>query len=228
MDVTSKPLTALELMADEVKEIEEVYVKDAYNCIANEFDKTRHCHWKGVVDFVNSLTSGCHVLDAGCGNGKNMQIRMNDIKYTGCDISEKLVEICKKKELNVILANIKALPFDNEFFDAVVCIAVLHHIALEQDRLGALEELLRVLKPGGKLLFQVWAREQELTSRFIPIQIKKNDFFVTWKSNDEIIKRYYHLFSEVEIKILLSQLYNIKVISISYEKDNWSIILQKN
>jgi hypothetical protein len=42
-----------------------------------------------------------------------MQIRQNDLKYTGCDISEKLVEICKGKNLNVILANIKVLPFDD-------------------------------------------------------------------------------------------------------------------
>jgi SAM-dependent methyltransferase len=109
-----------------------------------------------------------------------------------------------------------------------MCIAVLHHITSDKDRLGALEELLRVLKPGGKLLFQVWAREQELTSRFIPIQRDKNDFFVTWKNNDgKIIKRYYHLFLELELKILLSQLYNVKIISMTYEKDNWSIILER-
>lgn len=207
--------------------MEEIYVKEAYNQIADEFDRTRVCHWKGVVDFVNLLEPDSYVLDAGCGNGKNMQIRKQEIKYMGCDISEKLVDICKNKGLNVIISNIKTLPFPDDSFDAVICIAVLHHINSDKDRIDSLIELLRVLKSGGKLLFQVWAKEQTLTQRFI--HINGNDYFVTWKNNDDtLIKRYYHLFSELEIKILLSQLFGVKIIKLTYEKDNWCVILQKN
>ena len=164
-----------------------------------------------------------------------MQIR-DDLKYIGCDISEKLLEICTKKGLNTILANIKNLPFLDNTFDHIICIAVLHHISVREERINAINELLRVLKPGGKLLFQVWAREQKLTSRFIPIvSSHKNDFFVTWtmKQGDkinvkeQIIKRYYHLFPELEIKELLAQLHGIKIISKTFEQNNWCVILEK-
>ena len=176
------------------------------------------------MNFINSLDKDTLVLDAGCGNGKNMQIR-NDLKYIGCDTSDKLLEICKTKELNVVNANIKDLPFPDETFDNIICIAVLHHITLEEERLNTVNELLRVLKPGGKLLLQVWAREQELTNKFI--QIKDNDFFVTWSSSDKILKRYYHLFTELEIKQLLAQLSSVKLIDKTFEKNNWCLTLEK-
>ncbi len=45
--------------------------------------------------------------------------------------------------------------------DAVVCIAVLHHISSERRRVRLLHELARVLRPGGRALVTVWASQQE-------------------------------------------------------------------
>ncbi len=45
--------------------------------------------------------------------------------------------------------------------DAVVCIAVLHHIASAARRVRLLAELARVLRPGGRALVTVWASQQE-------------------------------------------------------------------
>jgi SAM-dependent methyltransferase len=45
--------------------------------------------------------------------------------------------------------------------DAVLCIAVLHHISSRARRLRLLSELLRVLRAGGRALITVWASEQE-------------------------------------------------------------------
>jgi SAM-dependent methyltransferase len=212
--------------------MEKIYVEDVYNEIADDFDRTRYFPWPSVVNFINSLEKDSSVLDAGCGNGKNMQIR-NDLKYIGCDNSEKLLNICKNKGLDTVYSNIKNLPFLNATFDNVICIAVLHHINLEEDRVDTVNELLRVLKPGGKLLFQVWAKEQTLTKRFIQIKSNSNDYFVTWKKNGKngqdtkILKRYYHLFPELEINELLAQLYNIKVIAKTFEQNNWCVTLLK-
>ena len=66
-------------------------------------------------------------------------------------------------------------------------------------------------------------------AKFIPIKSDEpNNFFVTWKCKDDrILKRYYHLFSELEIKQLLAQLSGIKIINKSFEQDNWCIILEK-
>ena len=53
------------------------------------------------------------------------------------------------------------LPYASLRFDAVLCIAVLHHITSPARRIEMLTELLRVLRPGGKALVTVWATEQE-------------------------------------------------------------------
>lgn len=53
-----------------------------------------------------------------------------------------------------------ALPFRDESFDAVLSIAVVHHFATTERRVGALRELARVLRIGGRLVITVWAMEQ--------------------------------------------------------------------
>ena len=207
-----------------IMDLESTYVKDVYNEIAQAFNITRYNHWPSVVNFINSFEQNSLLLDSGCGNGKNMEIR-KDINIVGCDISEELIKICKNKNLNVLLANIKKLPFNNNIFDGILCIAVIHHIDKFDDRLNTINELIRVLKPNKKLLIQVWAKEQKLTEKFIPIN-DQNDFFVTWKK-DSITKRFYHLFTEQEVDNMLNKLQNIKIISKTFEADNWSIIIEK-
>ena len=47
-------------------------VVSVYNEIADHFDVTRAYLWKSVKEFINSLDKNSVILDAGCGNGKNM------------------------------------------------------------------------------------------------------------------------------------------------------------
>ena len=53
------------------------------------------------------------------------------------------------------------LPYASNRFDAVLSIAVLHHITTPSRRIHMLTELLRMLRPGGKALVTVWATHQE-------------------------------------------------------------------
>ena len=52
--------------------MENKYVLKPYMQIAEHFDKTREYMWKGIKDFIKSKNSSDFLLDAGCGNGKNM------------------------------------------------------------------------------------------------------------------------------------------------------------
>jgi alkylated DNA repair protein alkB family protein 8 len=45
----------------------------------------------------------------------------------------------------------------------VISIAVIHHFATEERRIRALQELWRILKPGGTLLVFVWAKEKDVS-----------------------------------------------------------------
>ena len=52
------------------------------------------------------------------------------------------------------------LPYRDNCFDAVISVGVVHHFASVKRRMGALCELARILRPGGKLLVYAWALEQ--------------------------------------------------------------------
>lgn len=60
----------------------------------------------------------------------------------------------------VIALDNLALPFRDESLDAVLSIAVVHHLATTERRICALRELARVLRIGGRLIISVWAMEQ--------------------------------------------------------------------
>ena len=97
---------------------------------------------------------GYLVLDVGCGTATYTLplARLTEATIIGIDVTpETLTEGRKVIPGNVRLAGADAvrLPFADGTFDAVVGNAVLHHLPLER----AVPELIRTLKPGGKLCF---------------------------------------------------------------------------
>ena len=203
--------------------IEDKFVKNVYNTIANEFDNTRYRPWTCVETFLDSIPSNSTIGDIGCGNGKNM-LHRNDCINIGCDFSTGLVDICQKKNLNVICGDILNIPFKKENFDYTICIAVIHHLSTVEKRKQSISELLRVTKSGGKILILVWALEQENNSRRKFIQ---QDNYVDWKDKKQNLlgKRYYYVFKQNELESLIDD--KRLIIKSFYEKGNWGIILQK-
>ncbi len=53
------------------------------------------------------------------------------------------------------------LPYRNDQFDGIICIAVIHHLSTLARRQAAVVEMARILRPGGSMLLYVWAMEQE-------------------------------------------------------------------
>lgn len=50
-------------------------------------------------------------------------------KKFGCDFSDQLIKICNEKNFNCFVSDCLKIPCRNEFFDYVICIAVLHHLS---------------------------------------------------------------------------------------------------
>jgi SAM-dependent methyltransferase len=101
---------------------------------------------------------GGRLLDVGCGEKPYEWLygsRVTD--YIGCDW---LATVHSSRHLD-LFADAAALPFRNEVFDTVLCTEVLEHLP---DPHRCLEELSRVLRPGGKLIlstpFICWLHEQ--------------------------------------------------------------------
>jgi SAM-dependent methyltransferase len=167
------------------------------------------------------------VGDIGCGNGKNMYLSRKDIKFKGMDFSKEFVKICKLKNLDVIEGNILDIPFEDNYFDNVICIAVIHHFSERKDRIKAIEELLRITKPKGKILIYVWAFAQPENSKR---KFKTRDEMVPYKKiNGEVYFRYYHLYDKGELENDINQIkkYNFNLLESGYEYGNYYVIIEK-
>lgn len=199
--------------------------KDIYNLIAKDFDRTRNAIWQCVLNFSKSFNKESKILDLGCGNGKNMQylLRNGHSNVIGCDISTSFVEICKKKRLNVIEANIMNLPYEDNTFDYIICIAVLHHLETEEDRLKGISEMMRILKPDGKILITVSSYESPFYKN---MDMSRQDVLVPWKNSygAEICKRFYHFFKQYELDELCKKSNATIKLSI-FEHDNWVVVI---
>ena len=216
------------------------YVTNTYNTIAHEFSHTRFSVWSNVAKFINSFPTKAICLEVGCGNGKNMLLR-DDLTFHGCDVAEEFVKICKNKQLHVITANNLSLPYQNNSYDYVLSIAVIHHLASYQHRKQAIKELIRVTKPSGQIFIEVWACEQgkEGTNSF-----ETQDVLVPFRNKHtrEILgNRFYHVFIKDELQTIIQDINedinneltnslcteNIQIIEEFYEKGNWGVIIQK-
>ena len=198
------------------------HVKDVYEKIANHFSNTRKVRWDWVDSFILNIKPGSVVYDIGCGNGRNMI--SNHVNFIGVDNCENFLKICREKNLNVINSNIKNLPFRDNSADAILCIAVFHHLSNFNDRILALNEIKRVAKNDSLILLSVWSINQ-------PKKTKKNftqfgDNIVLWNCYGKIYKRYYYLFKLSEINNLF-EIVGLKVLDYQYNCGNEIFILKK-
>jgi ubiquinone/menaquinone biosynthesis C-methylase UbiE len=106
--------------------------------------------------FLPHLRTGTRLLDAGCGPG-TMTIDFAAViaptEVVGVDVQQSQIDLARRQatergvsNARFEVANLYALPFSNESFDAVFLHGVLEHI---QDPVSALREVRRVLKGGG-------------------------------------------------------------------------------
>ncbi|KAJ8298479.1 hypothetical protein KUTeg_025010 [Tegillarca granosa] len=145
----------------EAEELEKLHVHKVYEEIADHFSGTRHTAWPRISNFLMSQPAGSLVADIGCGNGKYLGVNKN-IYMVGSDRSMNLIQICKERKYEAFVGDILSVPIKSEILDVCICIAVIHHLSTQERRKNAVKELLRVVRPGGKVLIYVWAMEQEL------------------------------------------------------------------
>lgn len=103
--------------------------------------------------------SGLRVVDFGCGSGANTALLAGRGAHVwGIDISEDLLRLAQRRltvsgragGATFVAASAHDLPFPDDSIDIVFGIAILHHLDLDL----VSREVRRVLKPGGRAIFQ--------------------------------------------------------------------------
>lgn len=110
-----------------------------------------------------SPRDGQHILDVATGTGEpglTMAKMMPNGKVTGIDNSEGMLEVAKEhsvakgiRNYDCLVADVSELPFEDSTFDHVSC---RMGFMFFPDMKMALSEMVRVLKPGGKICASVW------------------------------------------------------------------------
>ena len=215
-------------------QLESEFVHNTYNSISHQFDGSRFCMWPEVVRFLDSQVAGSLIADIGCGNGKYLDYRARDCTVVACDTSHELLKIARERRAgckSFSLGNMLALPYREGLFDAVINVAVLHHISTTERRIAAVKELLRIVRPGGRVCISVWADEQVKKTKWQLCNTNNSntDYMIPFdKRNGEVIMRYYHLFTEADFRAILSECADeIDMESFVFDKDNWIAILRK-
>jgi len=165
------------------------------------------------------------ILDLGCGSGRNF-IKISGLKWYGVDFSEQMLEYAKKdalkKGMKVILkkSNADNLHFEDNYFDYVLCYALLHCIDGKNKRKKAIKEMYRVLKSSGGAFISVWGRKSPR------LKTKKKECFIPWTIRlNKPAKRYTYVYDkdelEKELKDAGFQITN------SWEERNINMVVQK-
>jgi ubiquinone/menaquinone biosynthesis C-methylase UbiE len=128
-------------------------LKFYYIPIARSFYTAR---FSDAIRLLNGKTG--KLLDVGCGSGIFLpELSRHCESLTACDFHPNLnltAEMLRAESVTASLvpSDARALPFQSEAFDAIVCMSVLEHI---HDLDSAASEFFRVLRPGGVAIIGV-------------------------------------------------------------------------
>lgn len=132
-----------------------------YDVFAETYDAPRGGRYHRFVDDAEVALAAPHVadrdvLEVGCGTGRILH-RLAEVarRAVGVDLSPGMLAHARERGLDVHEANATDLPFEDESFDVVVSFKVLAHV---EDIGRALDEIHRVLRPGGKAVLEFYNR----------------------------------------------------------------------
>lgn len=138
---------------------EDVGTREFYEA-AEELRYRYHYHLLPLFDRLAQEYPGGRLLEVGCSMGNDaVQLARRGLQVTGIDLTENAIALIRERFALAQLpgdfhvADAEDLPFEDNRFDLVYSFGVLHHTP---DTAGAVEELRRVLRPGGKAVVMLY------------------------------------------------------------------------
>jgi ubiquinone/menaquinone biosynthesis C-methylase UbiE len=146
-----------------------------------------------VIDTILHTESGVHILDIGTGPGKLPELlikRNSNLHVTGIDIDTHFVNVARERlrHPNVNFEYQKSgapITYPNEHFD-IVCFCSVLFLLDDSTKSFLMQEALRVLKPGGKVIVLNPSGSKPIFSSFFEVwsypYAPTNWTFMVWKT----------------------------------------------
>ncbi len=230
-------------------------VVKSYSSIAPIYERLKRKPWKDFKEYLSYLKKRHSIPkhgllgDFGGGNGRNLLLfDSHKWEYISVDISFELLKnhVSLSNSANIINGDIRNISLHKNIIDLGIAIATLHHLPSKKQVIQTLNEIYRVLKPNCFLIISVWRKWKKntmipmLKELFLfPFKKLKNknwrhgDILIPWhNSSGEIISfRYYHLFTENELKQIIKKvefsICDLSVLGGKSGADNFFLLLKK-
>ncbi|HEY9737972.1 MAG TPA: methyltransferase domain-containing protein [Trichocoleus sp.] len=141
------------------------HVIETYTQAAADYEAIMERYWhveRGQFIASLELSPGQTVLDAAVGTGLNLPAYPAGVQVTGIDLSEGMLEVASQKqiaaELTLTVADLQNLDFEDNSFDAA---ASGFTFCVVDDPVKALQEMLRVTKPGGRIAILDYCKSRD-------------------------------------------------------------------
>jgi len=147
------------------------HIKDYWSSQGKEHGSSHWASWGDnwmldleIVTISAYISDGNKVLDVGCANGystfKQYENHSLD-SITGVDYAENMIESAQStkqtnglaNDINFSVGDIRGLEFEDETFDVTYTTRVIINLNNWEEQKNAINECLRVTKPGGKIIF---------------------------------------------------------------------------
>ena len=153
---------------------------------------------RSAVDSLIELNQPHQILDFGCGCGRILRYfhKFSDQSdFYGTDIDEEAITWCKQNlaQIGGFVHNqeLPPLPFADQFFDFIYSISVFTHLP-EDMQFAWLEELQRVVKPGGYLLLTIHGEDLfKTSSKETNQQFREKGFYYSISTGTEGLPSFY-------------------------------------
>ncbi|MFA5259306.1 MAG: class I SAM-dependent methyltransferase [Candidatus Pacearchaeota archaeon] len=175
-------------------------------------------HWKDhstaysekFADFLRNKNLNNRLIDAGCGNGRDVQV-LNSAGFNvvGIDYSKKEIELAKKNfpSLKFEVQNIEKMKFKDNSISAFFCINIMHYVDQEK----AINEFYRTLENKGYIFIQ------------FNLEIKDKNENIDYKNSEKNILRLVSGFKIIKKEIV----YRTDKTPIEHTHKILELILQK-
>lgn len=206
-----------------------------YATVAEPFDVTRRSPQPGKVALVarlplESSSTPPTVADIGCGNGRLawlLEERGVPLAYVGVDANAQLLALAQTHTAKLhyvhtrfVQADLAQLDWRKEVmppdrgFDIVTCLATLHHLPGYDLRHAAMQQLARLVAPGGTVAISAWQflTSQRFTAKLVDWatvgvdadKVEPGDALLPWQQGTPAV-RYVHQLELDEVTTLATQ-----------------------